>query len=158
MQAYGSKASNTTIIFHKYQTIIFPACNRTRLLTAKLTVVTKWNVHEVSKVLEILESTWNTIVECVVCTTVWLVPRGVRKLLKVGGGEGHFKKILTSQKNFPDIPHFFVNMKNIFRIFQKFFPDIWNFSRKWKKFSGNNIHSSFQKCPLGKKCNLNDNF
>jgi hypothetical protein len=37
-------------------------------------------------------------------------------------------------------------------------PDIWHFSRKWKKFSGNNINSSFQKCPLGKKCNLNNIF
>ena len=27
-----------------------------------------------------------------------------------------------------------------------------------KKFSGNNINSSFHKCPLGKKCNLNDIF
>jgi hypothetical protein len=27
-----------------------------------------------------------------------------------------------------------------------------------EKFSGNNIDSCFQKCPLGKKCNLNDIF
>ena len=27
-----------------------------------------------------------------------------------------------------------------------------------KKFSGNNRDSSFQKCPLGIKCNLNDIF
>ena len=32
-----------------------------------------------------------------------------------------------------------------------FFPEI-------KKFSGNQIDSSFQKCHLGKKCNLNDIF
>jgi hypothetical protein len=32
-----------------------------------------------------------------------------------------------------------------------FFPEI-------NKFSGNNIDSSFQKCPLGKKCNFNENF
>jgi hypothetical protein len=64
-------------------------------------------------------------------------------MLATGGG--HLKKIFrTYQRNFPDRP------KNI--------PDIWYFSRKWKKFSGNNIDSSFQKCPLGKKCNLNDIF
>ena len=35
---------------------------------------------------------------------------------------------------------------------------IFYFSRKRKKFSGNNIYSSFQKCHLGKKCNLNYTF
>ena len=35
---------------------------------------------------------------------------------------------------------------------------IWCFSRKWKTFCGHNINSSFQKCPLGKKCNLNEIF
>ena len=32
------------------------------------------------------------------------------------------------------------------------------FSRKLKKFSANNIDPSFQKCPLAKKCKLNDIF
>ena len=48
------------------------------------------------------------------------------------------------EKNFPDIP--------------KNFPDIIYFSRKLKKLSENDIDSSFQKCPLGNKCNLNDMF
>jgi hypothetical protein len=66
--------------------------------------------------------------------------RGTFRIKNVGdGGEGE-----VISKNIPDI--------------QKNFPDIWCFSRKWKKFSGNNINSSFQKCPLAKKCNLNDIF
>jgi hypothetical protein len=77
-------------------------------------------------------------------------------MLATGGG--HLKKIFRIyQKNFPDIPHFCLNMKTFSRIYQKIFR-IYIFFRKWKKFSGNNIDSSFQKCPLGKKCNLNDIF
>jgi hypothetical protein len=57
-----------------------------------------------------------------------------------GGGGGSF------QKFFPDIPHFFVNMKKIFPIYQKIF-------RIYDIFPGNE-----KNCPLGKKCNLNDNF
>ena len=34
-----------------------------------------------------------------------------------GGGEGGS----SFQKNFPDIPHFFVNIKTFFPIYQKFF-------------------------------------
>ena len=56
--------------------------------------------------------------------------QGRKEASKSWGGEGHFKKILTSQKNFQDIPHFFVNMKKIFRIFQ-------GFSRIYEIFPGN---------------------
>jgi hypothetical protein len=55
-------------------------------------------------------------------------------MLATGAGGGE-----VISKNFSDIP--------------KNFPDILYFPRKLKKFSGNNINSSFQKC---KKSNLND--
>ena len=85
------------------------------------------------------------------------------EMLSTGGGRGvggHLKKIFrTYQKNFPDISHFFLNnYEKNFPDIPKNFPDIWYFSRKRKKFSGNSIVASFQKCPLGKKCNLNDIF
>jgi hypothetical protein len=76
-----------------------------------------------------------------------------------GGGGGHLKK------SFPDIPKkfsgyttFFPKYEKKFSDIPKNFQDIWYFPRKLKKFSGNIIDSSFQKCPLGKKCNLNDIF
>jgi hypothetical protein len=68
--------------------------------------------------------------------------QGRRKLVKVGGGagfEGHFpnkrasknfflEKLATggevsghTKKNFPDISHFSLNMKQFFRIYQKIF-------------------------------------
>jgi hypothetical protein len=69
------------------------------------------------------------------------------------GGAGHLKK------NFPDIPKKLSGYTTFFPTgIPKNYPEIWYFSRKRKKFSGNNIDSSFQKCPLGKKCNLNDIF
>jgi hypothetical protein len=49
-------------------------------------------------------------------------------------------------------------MKKNFRIYQKKVFVYMIFSRKCKKMFGNNINSSVQKCPLGKKCNLNDIF
>jgi hypothetical protein len=80
------------------------------------------------------------------------------KCWRRGGGR-------SSQKNFPDTPKKFSGYTKFFRKSEKNFPDIpknlpdvWYFSRKWKQFSGNNIDSSFQKCPLCKKCNLNDMF
>jgi hypothetical protein len=45
-------------------------------------------------------------------------------MLATGGGGvgGHLKKIFrSSQKNFPYIPHFFLNTKKTFRIYQKNF-------------------------------------
>ena len=48
-------------------------------------------------------------------------------------------------------------MKKIFRIYQKFFRIYDIFPGKEKNFPEITV-SCFQKCPLGKKCNLNDIF
>jgi hypothetical protein len=74
-------------------------------------------------------------------------------MLATGGWGG----ARSFQKNFPDIPHFFVNMKKIFPIYHKIFQINHIFHRNEKNFP-EITDSSFQKCPLGKKCNLNDNF
>jgi hypothetical protein len=70
---------------------------------------------------------------------------------------GTFRKKKASKIIF-QIYHFFFKYEKIFPDIQKNFPDVWYFSRKLKTFSGNNLNSSFHKCPLGKKCNLNDIF
>jgi hypothetical protein len=52
-----------------------------------------------------------------------------------GEGGGHLKKIFrTYQKNFPDISHFFLNMKTFFRIYQKIFRIYDNFPGNEKNF------------------------
>jgi hypothetical protein len=92
--------------------------------------------------------------------------QGRRKLLKVGRGpgfEGHFSNKKWHGKNFyrkcwRRIYHIFPKYEKNFTDIQKNFTDIWYFSQKWKQFSGNKINSSFQKCPLGKKCNCNNIF
>jgi hypothetical protein len=60
-----------------------------------------------------------------------------------------------TKNNFPDIPHFFLNTKNIFRIYQKF-SGYMIFFLEMKKISVNNMDSSFQKYAFVKKCNLNE--
>jgi hypothetical protein len=81
-------------------------------------------------------------------------------MLATGGGGAR-----SSQKNFPDIQKifsgyitFFPKYEKNFPHIPKNFPDLCYFSMKLKKFSRNNMNSSFQKCPLGKKYNLNDIF
>jgi hypothetical protein len=77
--------------------------------------------------------------------------RGVGSFEKLGGPgfEGHFSEKKGHLQNFfwrPLPPN-----KKTFSGHTKNFSNIWYFSRKLTNFSGNNIDSSFQKCPLGKK-------
>jgi hypothetical protein len=114
------------------------------------------------------------------------VSRGVGSFEKLGGGQalsgtfrrkkGHLKIFFgnppppgqctifrsvyhfRSQKFFPNIPQFFPKYEKNFPLIPINFLDIWYLSPKFKYFSANNIDWSFQKCPLGKKCNFNENF
>jgi hypothetical protein len=67
-----------------------------------------------------------------------------------GGGVSKFFSGHTKQI-FQDISHFFLKIKIFFRIYQKIFRHITYFSGNEKNFPENNINSSFQKCPFGKK-------
>ena len=55
-------------------------------------------------------------------------------MLATGGGHLKKKIFWTYQKNFPDTPHFFVNMKKNFWIYQKIFRIYYIFPGNEKNF------------------------